>query len=64
MLARNLFNTYEREILAALRALATTSEAVGLLTYLGSFKLRDELYSVVTHRVNGNRVIEFERLDR
>jgi light-regulated signal transduction histidine kinase (bacteriophytochrome) len=54
----------EREILAALRALATTAEAVGLLTYLGSFKLRDELYSVVTHRVNGNRVIEFERLDR
>jgi PAS domain S-box-containing protein len=54
----------EREVLAAVHALAATVESAGLLTYLGSFKLKDELYSVVTHRVNGNRIIEFERLDR
>jgi light-regulated signal transduction histidine kinase (bacteriophytochrome) len=52
-----------REVLAALRA-GTRSDETGSLTFLGSFKMRDELHSVVTHRVGGLRVLEFERLDR
>jgi light-regulated signal transduction histidine kinase (bacteriophytochrome) len=54
----------EREVLAALRAEIHSDETSSLLTYLGSFKMRDELYSVVTHRVGDKRVLEFERLDR
>jgi light-regulated signal transduction histidine kinase (bacteriophytochrome) len=53
----------EREVLAALRAGIRSNEAGSLLTFLGSFKMRDELYSVVTHRVGDIRVLEFERLD-
>jgi light-regulated signal transduction histidine kinase (bacteriophytochrome) len=52
----------EREVLAALRA-GTRSDETGSLTFLGSFKMRDELYSVVTHRIGDLRVLEFERLD-
>jgi light-regulated signal transduction histidine kinase (bacteriophytochrome) len=51
-----------REVLAALRA-GTRSDKTVSLTFLGSFKMRDELYSVVTHRVGDIRVLEFERLD-
>jgi light-regulated signal transduction histidine kinase (bacteriophytochrome) len=52
-----------REVLAALRA-GIRSDETGSLTFLGSFKMRDELYSVVTHRAGDLRVLEFERLDR
>jgi light-regulated signal transduction histidine kinase (bacteriophytochrome) len=54
----------EREMLAALRAGIRSSETGSLLTFLGSFKIRDELFSVVTHWVSDVRVLEFERLDR
>src|SRR5271155_4396242 len=54
----------ERETLAAVRLLTHSSEGVSLQTFLGSFKMRGGLYSVVTHRVKGERVLEFERLDR
>ena len=53
----------EREVLAALRAGIRSDETGSLLTFLGSFKMRDELHSVVTHRVGDVRVLEFERLD-
>jgi light-regulated signal transduction histidine kinase (bacteriophytochrome) len=56
----------EREVLGALRALANpaTPEDSGPQTYLGSFQMRGRLYSVVTHRVDGERILEFEVLDR
>ncbi|MBB5060458.1 light-regulated signal transduction histidine kinase (bacteriophytochrome) [Granulicella aggregans] len=54
----------EREVLAVVRALVHNSEAAGQITYLGSFPLRQDLYSVVTHLVDGRRVLEFERVDR
>ena len=53
----------EREVLAALRAGIRSDETGSLLTFLGSFKMRDELHSVITHRVGDLRVLEFERLD-
>jgi light-regulated signal transduction histidine kinase (bacteriophytochrome) len=49
-----------REVLAALRAGIRS----GGLTFLGSFKMRDELHSVVTHLVSDFRMLEFERLDQ
>jgi len=53
----------EREVLAALRAGLHSAETGSLLTFLGSFKMRDDLYSVVTHGAGDIRVLEFERLD-
>lgn len=54
----------EREVLAAVRLLNHSDEAPTLPTFLGSFKMRGELHSVITHRSGGERVLEFERLDR
>ncbi len=54
----------EREVLAVLRALTPAAEIEGQMTYLGSFPLRKELYSVVTHMVGQQRVLEFEQVDR
>jgi PAS domain S-box-containing protein len=53
----------EREVLAAVRSLAHAAPT-SLLTYLGAFQVRGELCSVVTHSVNGHRILEFERLER
>jgi light-regulated signal transduction histidine kinase (bacteriophytochrome) len=52
------------EILGALRGLALCTETVASLTYLGSFHLRQRLYSLVAHWVGVERVVEFERVDR
>jgi light-regulated signal transduction histidine kinase (bacteriophytochrome) len=54
----------EREVLGALKALINSTEVTGLQTYLGSFPMRSRFYSVVTHRVGSERVLEFESLDR
>jgi light-regulated signal transduction histidine kinase (bacteriophytochrome) len=56
----------EREVLGALRSLTnfTSTESAGLQIYLGSFQMRGTLYSVVTHRVGRQRIVEFERVDR
>jgi light-regulated signal transduction histidine kinase (bacteriophytochrome) len=54
----------EREILAGVRSLTHSDETLSLHTFLGSFKMRGELYSLVTHPIYGERVLEFERLDR
>ncbi len=54
----------EREVLAVVKALSLSAELEGQMTYLGSFPLRAELYSVITHRVERQRVLEFERVDR
>jgi PAS domain S-box-containing protein len=54
----------QREILGALRALTNSANDEGPIAYLGSFQMRGQLFSVVTHRVNRERVLEFERTDR
>jgi light-regulated signal transduction histidine kinase (bacteriophytochrome) len=64
ILAAPIETLLEREVLAAVRSLTRSEEAVSLPTFLGSFKMRGELHSVVTHRAGGERVLEFERLDR
>jgi light-regulated signal transduction histidine kinase (bacteriophytochrome) len=53
-----------RELVAAIRALNQYSELAGEITYLGAFPLRSELYSVITHQVDGQRVLEFEQIDQ
>jgi light-regulated signal transduction histidine kinase (bacteriophytochrome) len=54
----------EREILGALKALTHSSDDEGLLTYLGSFQMRGHFFSVITHRVHTERILEFELTDR
>jgi light-regulated signal transduction histidine kinase (bacteriophytochrome) len=58
-------NVLEREVLSALRASVHPGlDHTDLPNYLGSFHLRGKLFSVVTHRVKGLRVVEFEIVDR
>jgi light-regulated signal transduction histidine kinase (bacteriophytochrome) len=54
----------EREVLSALQAVIDSAADAGLQVYLGSFQTRGKFFSVVTHRVGNERVLEFERLDR
>ncbi len=54
----------EREVLAAVRTQGRVPDDSGILTYLGSFQIRHEFYSIVAHRVEKQRVVEFERIDR
>ena len=55
-----------RELLAALRGLRYISEAErdGLVTFLGSFRLQGEYFSVTTHCTGSERVLEFELQDQ
>jgi hypothetical protein len=63
ILGAPIVSILEREILAAVRSLTHPDDTPSLHTFLGSFKIRDELHSVVTHRIDGERVLELERLD-
>lgn len=54
----------ERELLASVRVLKCAIDSQGLVSYLGTFRVRGELCSVVTHCVDGRRILEFERQDR
>ena len=54
----------EREVLGAIRALANSTDDEEPLSYLGSFQMRGRFFSVVTHCLNGERVLEFELTDR
>jgi light-regulated signal transduction histidine kinase (bacteriophytochrome) len=54
----------QREVLGTLRALTNSTDDEGPITYLGSFQMRGRFFSVVTHRVNNERILEFERTDR
>jgi PAS domain S-box-containing protein len=55
----------DREILAALRGSNQQQGGTrSLVTYLGSFAIRGKFYSVATHEIHHERVVEFEKLDQ
>jgi PAS domain S-box-containing protein len=64
ILGTQIENVLDREVLGALRVILESDEATGLQIYLGSFQVRGNFYSVVTHRVGHERIVEFERLDQ
>ena len=64
ILGTSVENILQREILGPLRSLAISTDSEGPIAYLGSFQLRDQLFSVVTHYVGTERVLEFERVER
>ena len=62
LLGTSLDTILEREVLAVVRSIRTLTD--DSLMYLGGFRLKGELCSVVTHRIGRWRVLEFEKLDR
>jgi light-regulated signal transduction histidine kinase (bacteriophytochrome) len=55
---------FERELTAVIEQQGCSSDPEGMVNYLGSFRIHDNLFSVVTHCIEGKRVLEFERQDR
>jgi PAS domain S-box-containing protein len=55
---------FEKELLASLQLLKGVITGEGFVSYLGAFRVRDELCSIVTHCVGERRIVEFERQDR
>ncbi len=56
----------EREVLSSLQMLRLTPEAErgGVSTFLGSFRVSGQFFSVVSHCAGANRILEFEVQDR
>ena len=56
----------EREVLSSLQLLRLTPEAErgGVSTFLGSFRVSGQFFSVVSHCSGSNRILEFEVQDR
>jgi PAS domain S-box-containing protein len=55
---------FQRELLMAIEHQHCASVPDGMVSYLGSFSLNGEMYSLVTHCVEGKPMLEFERQDR
>lgn len=64
LLGASVEHLFDRELLSAVRQQKCAVEPEGMVTYLGTFRMRDELYAVITHCVEGQRILEFERQDR
>ena len=66
ILGARLDTLLEREVLRSLHLLRSQpqTERQGMVTYVGSFHIRGEMYSVTSHCVGGQRAIEFEREER
>ena len=62
-LGMRLDTILEPSLLAAVRDLDDAEELSGQITYLGTFPLRSKLFSVVTHLVASQRVLEFEEVE-
>jgi PAS domain S-box-containing protein len=55
---------FDKELLASLLILKGVVTAEGFVSYLGAFRVGEELCSIVTHCVGDRRIVEFERQDR
>lgn len=53
-----------REIVSVVDLLHSTARGESATNYLGAFLIKGELYSVVTHCIGANRVLELEQQDR
>ncbi len=64
VLGARLTDVFERELLNTIQHQRCAVEPEGMVTYLGAFRLRGDLFSVMTHCIEGKRILEFERQDR
>ncbi|SEB69692.1 ATP-binding protein [Terriglobus roseus] len=55
---------FERELSAVIYRQSCMSDPDGMVSYLGAFRIHNDLFSVVTHCVEGKRLLEFELQDR
>ncbi|AFL86943.1 bacteriophytochrome (light-regulated signal transduction histidine kinase) [Terriglobus roseus DSM 18391] len=55
---------FERELTSMIQRQSCSSDPDGMISYVGAFRIHDDLFSVVTHCVEGKRILEFERQDR
>ena len=55
---------FQRELLTVIQQVPCASQPDGVVSYMGSFSIRGEMFSLVTHCVEGRPVLEFERQDR
>ena len=58
VLGATLEAVVEREVNFTARSLPFRADAMGAVEYLGAFRVREDLYSLLTHVVNGMRVLE------
>src|ERR1700712_453717 len=62
ILGSRLETLLDRELLASLALSKVQPD--GTVNYLGAFRVRRELYSVMTHCIGDRHALEFERVDR
>jgi light-regulated signal transduction histidine kinase (bacteriophytochrome) len=53
-----------REVLLSLESTRTPKQNQALVTYLGSFRIGDDQFSVITHSIGAMRALEFEQQER
>ena len=66
ILGAQLETFLSRELMSVLRDLrhSPAAEQSGLVTYLGSFRLQGDFFSITSHYAGKDRVLEFERQDQ
>src|SRR5262245_34693276 len=65
VLGTKLENILGRELLLALESVRSPKENLeAMVSYLGAFRIGDDLFSVMTHCIGPERALEFEKLDR
>ena len=66
ILGASLSSLLERELLGAIRlhSFGDKKNPEGMVSYLGTFRLRNDLFSVVTHCIGRDHALEFEVQDR
>ncbi len=55
---------FQRELLSVIEHQRCARDPDGMVGYLGSFSIRGDVFSLVTHCVEGQPILEFERQDR
>ena len=55
---------FQRELLLAIEHQLCATQPDGMVSFLGSFSLHGEIFSLMTHCVEGKPMLEFERQDR
>ena len=64
ILDAHLDSLLDRELMASLSALQHSFAAADGVTYLGTFRIRGEMFSVMTHLLGTRRALEFELVER
>ena len=64
ILGAGLDALFDREVLASLKTVDDSVAPANGVTYLGTFRVRGEMFSVMTHMIDERRALEFERVEK